>query len=78
MEKIKICLISCVSQKTNYPTKCKDLYISPLFNNSWNYVRDIGNLLDDVVKSAREQIEMEKVKKWIKKTMVLIYLEKCI
>ena len=62
MEKIKICLISCVSQKTNYPTKCKDLYISPLFKKTWNYVRDIGNLLDDVVKSTREQIEMEKVK----------------
>ena len=41
MEKIKICLISCVSQKTNYPTKCKDLYISPLFKKTWNYVRDI-------------------------------------
>ena len=41
MEKIKICLISCVSQKTNYPTKCKDLYISSLFKKTWNYVRDI-------------------------------------
>ena len=38
MEKIKICLISCVSQKTNYPTKCKDLYISPLFKKTWAYV----------------------------------------
>lgn len=41
MEKIKICLISCVSQKTNYPTKCKDLYVSSLFKKTWNYVRDI-------------------------------------
>jgi hypothetical protein len=41
LEKIKICLISCVSQKTNYPTKCKDLYISPLFKKTWNYVTDI-------------------------------------
>ena len=41
MEKIKICLISCVSQKTNYPTKCKDLYISPLFKKTWNYVTSI-------------------------------------
>ena len=41
MEKIKICLISCVSQKTNYPTKCKDLYISPLFKKTWNYVTGI-------------------------------------
>ena len=41
MEKIKICLISCVSQKTNYPTKCKDLYISPLFKKTWAYVSQI-------------------------------------
>jgi len=41
LEKIKICLISCVSQKTNYPTKCKDLYISPLFKKTWNYVTSI-------------------------------------
>ena len=30
--------------------------------NGFSLSEDIGNLLDDVVKSAREQIEMEKVK----------------
>ena len=40
-KKIRICLISCVSQKTNYKNPCKDLYISPLFKNSWAYVSQI-------------------------------------
>lgn len=30
--------------------------------NGFSLSEDIGNLLNDVVKSAREQIEMEKVK----------------
>ena len=30
--------------------------------NGFSLSEDIGNLLDDVVKSAREQIEMQKVK----------------
>ena len=30
--------------------------------NGFSLSEDIGNLLDDVVKSAREQIEIEKVK----------------
>lgn len=34
---IKICLISCVSQKEPRATKCKDLYISPLFKKTWQY-----------------------------------------
>ena len=40
-KKIKICLISCVSQKTNYKNPCKDLYISPLFKKTWAYVSQI-------------------------------------
>jgi hypothetical protein len=36
-DKIKIALISCVSQKTNFPNKVKDLYISPLFKKTWEY-----------------------------------------
>ena len=40
-KKIRICLISCVSQKTNYKNPCKDLYISPLFKKTWAYVSQI-------------------------------------
>ena len=40
-KKIRICLISCVSQKTNYKNPCKDLYISPLFKKTWAYVNQI-------------------------------------
>lgn len=36
-QKINIALISCVSQKTSFPNKCKDLYISPLFKKTWEY-----------------------------------------
>ena len=36
-EKINIALISCVSQKAAFPSKCKDLYISPLFKKTWEY-----------------------------------------
>ena len=35
--KINIALISCVSQKASFPSKCKDLYISPLFKKTWEY-----------------------------------------
>ena len=35
--KIKVVLISCVSQKTSYPARIKDLYISPLFKKTWDY-----------------------------------------
>ena len=34
----------------------------PIGPNGFSLSEDIGNLLDDVVKSAREQIEIEKVK----------------
>ena len=34
----------------------------PIGPNGFSLSEDIGNLLDDVVKSTREQIEMEKVK----------------
>lgn len=36
-KKTKVVLISCVSQKTSYPTRIKDLYISPLFKKTWDY-----------------------------------------
>ena len=36
-KKITIALISCVSQKAKFPSKCKDLYISPLFKKTWEY-----------------------------------------
>ena len=36
-KKTKVVLISCVSQKTSYPARIKDLYISPLFKKTWDY-----------------------------------------
>lgn len=36
-EKIKIALISCVSMKSPFECKAKDLYISPLFKKTWDY-----------------------------------------
>ena len=37
-EKIKIALISCVSMKQNFPCPVKEMYISPLFKKTWDYV----------------------------------------
>lgn len=38
MSKIKIALISCVSMKESYPCPAKELYRSPLFKKTWDYV----------------------------------------
>lgn len=38
----KIVLISCVSQKNNFPCKAKDLYISPLFIKSLKYAKQLN------------------------------------
>ena len=52
MDKIKIALISCVSQKTNFPNKVKDLYISPLFKKTWEYAVKFEKPKDIYILSA--------------------------
>lgn len=38
---MKIVLISCVSMKRDYPTKAKDLYISPWFKGAYRYAKKL-------------------------------------
>ena len=52
MSKIKIALISCVSQKTTYPARIKDLYVSPLFKKTWSYVLQFEKPKDIYILSA--------------------------
>jgi hypothetical protein len=51
-EKIKIALISCVSQKLNYSARIKDLYTSPLFKKTWDYVVKFEKPKDIYILSA--------------------------
>lgn len=51
-EKIKIVLISCVSQKLNYPARIKDLYTSPLFKKTWDYTVKFEKPKDIYILSA--------------------------
>lgn len=50
--KEKIVLISCVSQKTNYPARIKDLYTSPLFKKTWEYAVKFEKPKDIYILSA--------------------------
>lgn len=51
-EKIKIVLISCVSQKLTYPARIKDLYTSPLFKKTWDYTVKFEKPKDIYILSA--------------------------
>lgn len=51
-QKEKIVLISCVSQKTSYPARIKDLYTSPLFKKTWEYTVTFEKPKDIYILSA--------------------------